>query len=76
MPKPQASDISGVDMKWHVLRMLLPYLLQHRARVSLAFAALALAKVATISLPSDRSMPIAPGAPPSGRLTVNVPSAS
>ena len=51
MAKPQATDISGMDMKWHVLRMLLPHLLQHKTRVSLAFVTLALAKVATISLP-------------------------
>jgi ATP-binding cassette, subfamily B, heavy metal transporter len=51
MPKHQASEIAGMDMKWHVLRMLLPYLLQHKLRITLAFIALALAKLATIILP-------------------------
>lgn len=51
MPKPQASDISGVDMKWHVLRMLWPYVVEYRWRTLLAFASLAAAKLATISLP-------------------------
>jgi ABC-type transport system involved in Fe-S cluster assembly fused permease/ATPase subunit len=51
MPKPQASDISGVDMKWHVLHMLWPYVVEYRWRTLLAFASLALAKMATISLP-------------------------
>jgi len=51
MPKPQATDITNLDMKWHVVRMLFPYLLEYRGRTILAFAALALAKVATISLP-------------------------
>jgi ATP-binding cassette subfamily B protein len=40
-----------MDMKWHVLRLLLPYLLEYKARVSLAFLTLALGKLATISLP-------------------------
>ncbi len=51
MPKPMATDISGMDMKWHVLRMLVPYLLEHRLRTALAFGFLALGKTATISLP-------------------------
>lgn len=51
MPKPQASDISGVDMKWHVLHMLWPYVVEYRWRTLLAFASLAMAKLATISLP-------------------------
>jgi len=51
MPKHQASEIAGMDMKWHVLRLLLPYLLQHKLRITLAFIALALAKLATIILP-------------------------
>lgn len=51
MPKPRYTDIEGMDMKWHVLRLLLPYLLEFRWRVGLAFATLALAKLATISLP-------------------------
>ncbi len=51
MPKPQATDISGMDMKWYVVRLLLPYLFEFRGRVLLAFVCLALAKLATISLP-------------------------
>ena len=51
MPKPRASDIAGVDMKWHALRLLWPYVVEYRARASLALFSLALAKLATISLP-------------------------
>ena len=51
MPKPQSSDIAGVDMKWHALRMLWPYVVEYRGRALLALASLALAKLATISLP-------------------------
>jgi ATP-binding cassette subfamily B protein len=51
MPKPQATDISGMDMKWYVLRLLLPYMLEFRGRIGIAFVCLALAKLATISLP-------------------------
>jgi ATP-binding cassette subfamily B protein len=81
MAKPQATDISGIDMKWHVLRMLLPYLLQHKTRVTLAFVTLALAKVATISLPfllkyivDDLDMQVGPGVQQSLEL-VTVPLA-
>ncbi|MDC0598920.1 metal ABC transporter permease, partial [Gammaproteobacteria bacterium] len=38
-------------MKWHVLKLLLPYLLEFRYRTFLAFCCLALAKLASISLP-------------------------
>src|SRR5688572_3158178 len=51
MAKPQATDISGMDMKWHVVRMLTPYLMEYKFRTFLAFAFLGLAKLATISLP-------------------------
>lgn len=51
MPKPQATDIQGMNMKWHVVKLLLPFLLQHKLRISFAFVTLALAKAATISLP-------------------------
>jgi ABC-type transport system involved in Fe-S cluster assembly fused permease/ATPase subunit len=51
VPKPRYTDIEGMDMKWHVLRLLLPYLLEFRWRVGFAFGTLALAKLATISLP-------------------------
>ena len=40
-----------MDMKWYVLRLLLPYILEYRGRTLLAFACLVLAKLATISLP-------------------------
>jgi ATP-binding cassette subfamily B protein len=40
-----------MDMKWQVVRMLLPYLMEHRFRTGLAFAFLGLGKLATISLP-------------------------
>ncbi len=51
MPKPQSSDIAGIDMKWHALRMLWPYVVEYRGRALLALGSLALAKLATISLP-------------------------
>jgi ABC-type transport system involved in Fe-S cluster assembly fused permease/ATPase subunit len=51
MPKPRYTDIEGLDMKWHVVRLLLPYLLQFKGRVVMALLALAAAKLATISLP-------------------------
>ena len=40
-----------MDMKWYVLRLLTPYLRQYRARIVFAFACLASAQVATMSLP-------------------------
>ena len=46
-----ATDITNLDMKWHVVRLLLPYLLEFKGRTLLAFAALTLGKAATISLP-------------------------
>ncbi len=51
MARPQASDIAGVEMKWHALRMLWPYVLEYRYRAMLALGSLAFAKLATISLP-------------------------
>ncbi len=51
MPKPQATDISGMDMKWHVVHMLVPYLMEYKFRTAMAFGFLGLAKLATISLP-------------------------
>lgn len=47
----QASDIENLDMKWHVLGLLWPYLLKYKTRVGIAFVCLALAKLSTISLP-------------------------
>ncbi|HEY0963546.1 MAG TPA: ABC transporter ATP-binding protein/permease [Pseudomonadales bacterium] len=45
------TDISGMDMKWYVLRLLTPYLREFRGRIFVAFVCLAIAKLATISLP-------------------------
>jgi ABC-type transport system involved in Fe-S cluster assembly fused permease/ATPase subunit len=45
------TDISGMDMKWYVLRLLRPYLREFRGRITIAFGCLAIAKLATISLP-------------------------
>jgi ATP-binding cassette subfamily B protein len=45
------TDISGMDMKWYVLRLLAPYLREFRGRITFAFVCLAFAKIATISLP-------------------------
>lgn len=41
----------GTGMKWHVLKMLWPYLLEFRYRVFAAIACLLLAKIASVSLP-------------------------
>ncbi len=49
--KRQYTDIENLDMKWHVLRLLWPYLLEFRFRTLVAFACLALAKLTSISLP-------------------------
>ena len=38
-------------MKWHVLKMLWPYLMEFKGRTLLAFFCLAMAKLSTISLP-------------------------
>ena len=51
MARRQATDIAGMDMKWYVVRLLMPYLLEFKGRVGLALLMLALAKAATISLP-------------------------
>src|SRR5690554_5166582 len=51
MARRQATDIENLDMKWHVIRLLVPYLKEYRARVLLAFGCLVLAKFATLSLP-------------------------
>jgi len=51
MARHQATDITDLDMKWHVARLLWPYVLQHKLRALLAFSALGLGKAATISLP-------------------------
>lgn len=41
----------GTGLKWHVLKMLWPYLLEFRYRVFAAIACLLLAKIASVSLP-------------------------
>ncbi len=41
----------GTPMKWHVFRLLIPYLLKYRQRVLLALGCLVLAKLASIVLP-------------------------
>ncbi len=51
MARRQATDIENLDMKWHVFRLLLPYLLQFKTRTLLAFTSLGLAKLSTISIP-------------------------
>lgn len=51
MPRRQAADLENLDMKWHVLRLLWPYLLAWRWRTLAAFLCLALAKVSSIYLP-------------------------
>jgi ATP-binding cassette, subfamily B, heavy metal transporter len=47
----QFTDIENLNMKWHVLRLLWPYLLEFRFRTILAFVCLGLAKLTSISLP-------------------------
>jgi ABC-type transport system involved in Fe-S cluster assembly fused permease/ATPase subunit len=77
MARRQATDIAGMDMKWYVLRLLLPYLLEFKGRVLLALLMLALAKAATISLPFFLKYIVddldAKGADTSGTLLVAVP---
>jgi ATP-binding cassette subfamily B protein len=51
VPRKQATDLENLDIKWHVLKLLWPYLYQYRYRTGLAFLCLILAKVATIYLP-------------------------
>ena len=51
MARRTPTDIENLDMKWHVIRLLIPYLLEFRARTLLAFFCLALAKLSSISLP-------------------------
>lgn len=50
--RPHNYDIDPNEgMKWHVIKMLFPYLLEFRQRVFLALACLILAKVASIMIP-------------------------
>ena len=41
----------GTGMKWHVIKMLFPYLLEFKNRVLLALSCLVLAKIASIIIP-------------------------
>ena len=41
----------GTGMKWHVIKMLFPYLLEFKKRVLLALSCLVLAKIASIIIP-------------------------
>jgi ABC-type transport system involved in Fe-S cluster assembly fused permease/ATPase subunit len=45
------TEIENLDMKWHVLGLMLPYLKEFRLRTLAAFGCLGLAKLATISIP-------------------------
>jgi ATP-binding cassette, subfamily B, heavy metal transporter len=45
------TEIENLDMKWHVFRLMLPYLLEFKLRTLAAFGCLGLAKLATISIP-------------------------
>jgi len=51
MARRQATDIENLDIKWHVFRLMLPYLLEFKLRTLAAFLCLVLAKLATISIP-------------------------
>jgi ABC-type transport system involved in Fe-S cluster assembly fused permease/ATPase subunit len=51
MARFQKADIENLDMKWHVFRLLWPYLKEFRRRTLAALACLGLAKLATIALP-------------------------
>lgn len=51
MARRQASDIENLDIKWHVLRLIWPYLMEFRLRTALAMGCLVLAKLSSIFLP-------------------------
>lgn len=51
MARRRPTDIEDIDMKWHVVRLLVPYLLEFRSRTFLALLCLGLSKVSSISLP-------------------------
>ena len=51
MARRTPTDIENLDMKWHVIRLLIPYLLEFKKRTLLAFICLGLAKLSSISLP-------------------------
>lgn len=51
MRKSYFVDVSGKPVQWHVINMLLPYLLEYKKRVLYALLFLVLAKLASISLP-------------------------
>ncbi|MEX2367782.1 MAG: ABC transporter ATP-binding protein/permease [Pseudohongiellaceae bacterium] len=51
MARRQATDIENLDMKWYVIKLLWPYVLEFRGRSLLAFLCLILAKFSSLSLP-------------------------
>lgn len=51
MVRRQATEIENLEMKWHVIRLLWPYLLEYRLRTMVAFLCLALAQLFSLSLP-------------------------
>lgn len=51
MARRQATDIENLDIKWHVLRLIWPYLMEYRLRTALAMGCLVLAKLSSIFLP-------------------------
>ncbi len=51
MARRQATDIENLDMKWHVIKLLWPYLLEFRVRLFVAFTCLVLAKSFSLYLP-------------------------
>jgi len=51
MARHHATDIENLDMKWHVVRLLLPYLLEFKKRTLAAFFCLGLAQLASLILP-------------------------
>jgi len=51
MRRQQQSDIEITTFNWHVVKMLLPYLLEFKARIFIALACLVLTKLASVYLP-------------------------
>lgn len=51
MVRRAAAEIENLDMKWHVLKLIWPYLLEYKGRTFLALFCLALAKLSSICLP-------------------------
>jgi len=51
MARRTPTDIENLDMKWHVFRLLWPFLLAFKGRTSAAILCLALGKLSTICIP-------------------------